>query len=84
VLVPQIRTLLRCSGAVDDDELAIDKGNAWTVFLDIYVLDADGALLDVCLLAAVAALLGLRLPKVDMDSAGQVMLPLMFAWQTSS
>ncbi len=52
--------------------LAIDKSHGWAVFLDIYVLDADGALLDVCLLAAVAALLGLQLPRVEVNDQGQV------------
>lgn len=57
---------------MDWEDLAIDKSNAWTLFLDIYVLEADGALLDVCLLAAVAALLGLRLPCVEVNANGQV------------
>lgn len=33
---------------------------------------ADGALVDVCLLAAVAALQGLRLPRVDVQEDGSV------------
>lgn len=64
--------------------LAIDKSHTWAVFLDIYVLDADGALLDVCLLAAVAALLGLRLPHVEVNDQGQVTLPQavhMYFWK---
>ncbi len=68
----QIRTALRTAGAVKLEELAIDKSHAWAVFLDIYVLDADGCLLDVCLLAAVAALLGLQLPRVEVNDQGQV------------
>ncbi|KAK9908249.1 hypothetical protein WJX75_004814 [Coccomyxa subellipsoidea] len=68
----QIRTALRSAGAVELGELAIDKSHAWAVFLDIYVLNADGSLLDVCLLAAVSALLGLRLPHVEVNDQGQV------------
>lgn len=70
--VSQIRTALRSAGAVELGELAIDKSHAWAVFLDIYVLNADGSLLDVCLLAAVSALLGLRLPHVEVNDQGQV------------
>lgn len=69
---PQIRTALRSTGAVDLKGLAIDNSHGWAVFLDIYVLDADGALLDVCLLAAVAALLGLHLPHVEINDQGKV------------
>lgn len=58
---------------MDLKALVIDKSHGWAVFLDIYVLDADGALLDVCLLAAVAALLGLHLPHVEVNDQGQVM-----------
>ncbi|KDD71401.1 hypothetical protein H632_c5114p0, partial [Helicosporidium sp. ATCC 50920] len=42
-------------GAQADGEVPALKGS-WKLSLDIYVLSADGALLDVCLLAAVAAL----------------------------
>lgn len=68
----QIKAALSSAGAVDLSELCIDKGHGWAVFLDIYVLDADGALLDTCLLAAVAALLALRLPRVEVNDQGQV------------
>lgn len=42
------------------------------VYLDIIVLNADGSLLDVCLLAAWAALRSLRLPSVTLTAEGNV------------
>ena len=53
----QVKEVL-LSGVLDVRQLQLKEGQAWKLFLDIYVLDADGCLSDVCLLAAVAALHG--------------------------
>ena len=45
---------------------------AWQVHLDVYILAADGALLDAVLLAAVACLSTLHLPAVPLTPQGTV------------
>ena len=45
---------------------------AWVVCLDIYLRDADGGTRDAALLAAVAALRGLKVPAVKVDDTGNV------------
>ena len=66
-------TALRAGCVVDLGSLAIARGRAaWVAYLDLYVLDADGALYDAALLAALAALSALRLPHVDVDEDGKV------------
>ena len=67
----QVKDVLS-TGALSVKQLQLKEGQAWKLFLDIYVLDADGCILDVCLLAAVAALLGLRLPSAEIDEDGKV------------
>lgn len=66
----QLETAL--AGAVYTDRMAVDgvAGAAWKVCLDVYILDADGALLDACLLAAAAALLSVRLPPAQASGKG--------------
>ncbi|KAI7841051.1 hypothetical protein COHA_005279 [Chlorella ohadii] len=71
VLTEQLGALL--SSVVDARQLCIDAGKAaWAVYVDIYVLDADGSLHDACLLAALAALSSLRLRAVSIDESGRV------------
>lgn len=54
-------------------DLCIAEGQAvWVVYLDLYILNAAGSLLDVSLLAAVAALQDTRLPIVHMTEEGNV------------
>ena len=67
----QVKEVL-LSGVLDVKQLQLKEGQAWKLFLDIYVLDADGCMSDLCLLAAVAALLGLRLPSKEIDEEGKV------------
>ena len=56
-------------------DLTLDAGKAaWMVYLDIYILDADGSLLDAALLAALASLASLQLPPVSIREDGQVEL----------
>ena len=74
----QVKEVL-LSGVLDVKQLQLKEGQAWKLFLDIYVLNADGCLSDVCLLAAVAALLGLRLPNAEIDDEGKVSSALQFA-----
>lgn len=64
--------LLHKSGFVDLSKLTISSGRAcWVARLDVYILDADGSLLDGCMLGAVASLYGLRtLPHVTVDDTG--------------
>ncbi len=69
----QVSTALRSGAVVDLQRLAIAQGRAaWLLYLDLYVLDADGALYDAALLAALAALASLKLPHVAVDEAGKV------------
>ena len=67
----QVKEVL-LSGVLDVRQLQLKEGQAWKLFLDVYVLDADGCISDLCLLAAVAALLGLRLPSQEIDEEGKV------------
>lgn len=71
VLNAQLEAVLQ--NAVDNKQLCIADGKAaWLAYLDIYILDADGSLFDVSLLAAVAALQSLRLPRVAVNDEGTV------------
>ncbi|PKI70202.1 hypothetical protein CRG98_009394 [Punica granatum] len=62
---------------IDLKELSLISGKAaWMVYLDIYCLDADGALFDAALLSAVAAFSHLRFPVVSLNDEGRlVMVP---------
>lgn len=56
------------SGCVDLSQLCIAKGKlAWVLYCDCVCLDDDGAVLDVAVIALMAALKSLLLPKVDYD-----------------
>ena len=69
----RISSSLDTSSAVHLEDLCIDPGRAaWCIYLDIYILDAAGALLDTSLLAAVACLADLRLPPVLVNDQGNV------------
>lgn len=54
---------IRSSNAIDLNSLFIEKDKVLMVFVDIYVLDHDGNLIDASALAAMAALLNAKLPK---------------------
>ncbi|TKJ26840.1 MAG: RNA-binding protein [Hadesarchaea archaeon B3_Hades] len=55
---------IRESNAIDLDKLVIKSGeDVWAVFIDIYVLDHDGNLIDASALAAIAALLNAKSPE---------------------
>lgn len=55
---------IRESDAIDLEKLIIKSGeDVWAVFIDIYALDHDGNLIDASALAAIAALLNVKLPE---------------------
>ncbi|KAH7511848.1 hypothetical protein FEM48_Zijuj12G0026100 [Ziziphus jujuba var. spinosa] len=63
------------SGMINLKELSLINGKAaWMVYLDIYCLDADGALFDAALLSAVAAFSHLQIPVVSLNDHGKVVL----------
>ncbi|CAN8244942.1 unnamed protein product [Cochlearia groenlandica] len=65
-------TILSC-GMIDLKELCLVSGKAaWMVYLDIYCLDADGALFDAALLSAVAAFSNLEIPVVTLNHNGKI------------
>ena len=66
------------SGCISIEQLLLKEGQAWKLFLDIYVLDADGAIFDACLLAAQAALLALKLPSAEINEDGKVHMSASF------
>lgn len=59
---------------IDLQQLCISPGRAaWALYVDVYFLDLDGALIDACFLSSVNALSQLRLPRVAVDDNGNVM-----------
>jgi len=54
---------IRSAESVDTKKLFLEEGKVMGVFLDVYVLDHDGNLIDCAALAAMAALLHTRVPK---------------------
>ncbi len=67
---------LRDSKAVDLTKLAIIPGKkAWTLWVDVYVLDYGGNVLDASTISAVAAIYNTRLPKVEVAGEEVKVLP---------
>lgn len=63
---------IRESKAIDVEKLCIEPGkNVFIVFVDVYVLNHDGNLIDASALAAVAALLNTKMPNYEIEE-GQV------------
>lgn len=59
---------IRESGAIDTKKLCITEGEkVWTVFIDIYIQNHDGNLIDAAALAAIAALHKAKFPKLNED-----------------
>ncbi len=59
---------IRESKAIDLKQLCIKEGEkVWNVFIDLYTINHDGNLIDASSLAAMAALLKARIPKLDKD-----------------
>ncbi len=60
---------VRESGAIDLKKLCITKGEkVWNIFIDIYIMNHDGNLIDAAGLGALAALLKAKIPKMDEDN----------------
>ena len=59
---------IRESKAIDTEKLVIEAGKkVFVVFVDIYVLNHDGNLIDASALAAVAALLNTKMPNYEIE-----------------
>lgn len=59
---------IRESKAIEMDKLVITSGEkVWSVFVDIYIIDHQGNLLDAAALAALVAILNTRMPKLDAE-----------------
>lgn len=64
---------LREIRAIDLSKLVIIPGEkVYIIWLDIYILDHDGNVLDASMLAGMAALLDARVPKVEIDEKKNV------------
>ncbi len=64
---------LREIRAVDIGKLVIIPGEkVYIIWLDVYILDHDGNVLDASMLAGMAALLNTKLPKVEIDEKKNV------------
>lgn len=75
VISKQLFDSLLSSGMIDLKELSLIKGKAaWMAYLDIYCLDADGALFDAALLSAVAAFSHLCIPVVSLNDEGRMVM----------
>ncbi len=65
---------IRHSGFLDFKSLSIVTGkHAWFLWVDVYVLNHDGNLVDASTITAVAALMNTTLPKVELDPAGNIL-----------
>jgi len=74
---------IRESHAIDTEKLCIQPGKkVFVVFVDVYVLNADGNLIDAAALAAVSALMNTKMPNYEIKDgelklkAGYSPLPL--------
>jgi exosome complex component RRP42 len=74
---------LRESKMIDNTKLCIEPGKkVVVVFVDVYVLNYDGNLIDACAIAAVSALLNAKMPIFEVENgevktkAGAVPLPV--------
>jgi len=56
---------IRHGNCIDLASLFIEDEKVWTVFIDMYVLNYDGNLFDAGTLAAMAALMNTKVPKVE-------------------
>ena len=56
---------IRHGNCIDLPSLFIEEEKVWTVFVDLYVLNYDGNLFDAGTMAAMAALMNTKVPKVE-------------------
>jgi exosome complex component RRP43 len=69
----RLADVLRDADVVDVKKLCIRPGmRCWKVFVDVYVLDHDGCVLDAAILAANGALRDCVVPAVSVDERGEV------------
>lgn len=75
--------MIRESGMIDFKKLVIEEGKkVWNVYIDLYPLNDDGALIDAASIACVAALRNAHVPmldsegRVDYDKEGKEKLPI--------
>ncbi|KAF3956684.1 hypothetical protein CMV_018212 [Castanea mollissima] len=75
VVSKQLSDTISSSGMINLKELSLVSGKAaWMAYLDIYCLDADGALFDAALLSAVAAFSHLQIPAVSLNDDGKIIV----------
>ncbi|KAL4655047.1 hypothetical protein ACB092_01G423100 [Castanea dentata] len=75
VVSKQLSDTISSSGMINLKELSLVSGKAaWMAYLDIYCLDADGALFDAALLSAVAAFSHLQIPAVSLNDDGIIVV----------
>jgi exosome complex component RRP42 len=60
---------IRHGNCIDLPSLFIEEEKAWAVFVDLYVLNYDGNLFDAGTMAAMAALMSTKVPKVENGEA---------------
>ncbi len=60
---------IRAAECIDLEGLFIEEGKAWSVFIDLYVLNYNGNLFDACTTAAMAALATTKMPKFENGEA---------------
>lgn len=56
---------IRAGNCVDLESLFVEEGKAWTVYVDLYVLNYNGNLFDAGEMAAMSALLNTTVPKYE-------------------
>ncbi|XP_021282193.1 exosome complex component RRP43 [Herrania umbratica] len=75
VVSKQLSDTILSSGMISLKELCLVSGKAaWMAYMDVYCLDADGALFDTALLSAVAAFSHLEIPVVSLNDDGKIVL----------
>ncbi|XP_038697419.1 exosome complex component RRP43-like isoform X1 [Tripterygium wilfordii] len=75
VVSKQLSDAILSSGMINLKELSLLSGKAaWMAYLDIYCLDADGALFDAALLSAVASFSHLQIPVVSLNDDGKIVV----------
>lgn len=68
VLTKLVADIVNNAQCIHLEDLCITKEKlAWCLFADIICLDYDGALIDACMIALIAALKTLQLPYVEHD-----------------
>ncbi|KDP26052.1 hypothetical protein JCGZ_21085 [Jatropha curcas] len=75
VVAKQLSDTILSSGMINLKELSLVSGKAaWMAYLDIYCLDADGALFDAALFSVVAAFSHLQIPIVSLNDDGKIVV----------